>query len=206
MKNKIRRICLFGGPGSGKSMVAAPLFSNMKLRKYNAEHVQEYVKTWAHTGRIPRSLDQWYIFGKQSHREDEVLRKDLKTKKSIVDLVVTDSPLFLQCTYAYLYDVPGRNCLLEMANLAEDMYPSLNIYLQRPKHYQQEGRFQDEKAAKKIDEHIRRCLDKWDVDYSVVQSQDPPQDADEQEALNRFVLSLTNMSVEALGSAKSRCR
>jgi DNA replication protein DnaC len=54
--NKIRRICLYGGPGSGKSKLACYL--NYMLMDYDIDLVSEYIKAWAYEGKIPESLDQ----------------------------------------------------------------------------------------------------------------------------------------------------
>jgi len=41
------RINFFGGPGVGKSTLAAQLFGWLKAENFDAELVQEFVKTWA---------------------------------------------------------------------------------------------------------------------------------------------------------------
>ena len=64
----IRRINIYGGPGVGKSTLAASIFAFMKKRGDNVELVQEFVKQFAYLGNVllvgivymplPNSLEQ----------------------------------------------------------------------------------------------------------------------------------------------------
>ncbi len=56
---------LFGGPGAGKSTMAAGLFSELKWRGINCELATEYAKekVWEESYAIFEN--QIYIFGKQ---------------------------------------------------------------------------------------------------------------------------------------------
>jgi hypothetical protein len=161
--NKIRRICLYGGPGSGKSKLACYL--NYMLMDYDIDLVSEYIKAWAYEGKIPESLDQWYVYGKQTHEEDRLLRTSRKTKKPIVDLIVTDSPLYLQCCYSKMFNVPGTEQALEKTHLFEKMYPSLNIFVDRPAVYRTGGRYQSKKQAIAMDNYIVKNLEEWKIPY-----------------------------------------
>jgi hypothetical protein len=185
---KIRRVCLFGGPGSGKSKLAGYL--NYMLMDYNCDFVGEYIKGWAYSGKIPRSLDQWYVYGKQSHAEDDLLRDSLVTKEPGVDFIITDSPLYLQCCYSQYFKVPGTEQTIAKTHIFEKLYPSFNIFLERPPVYRTNGRYQDLAEAKKIDKYILRNLDKWGVSYVKV----PVTDVKKIEELIR----------EALGDPKDR--
>ena len=59
--HKIRRIGLFGGPGTGKSTLSAMAYSKLKTMGINVELVQEYVKSWAYEKRMVSSFDQLYL-------------------------------------------------------------------------------------------------------------------------------------------------
>lgn len=48
---KTRVITLWGGPGSGKSTMAAEIYARLKRQLCNVEMVREYVKGWAWEGR-----------------------------------------------------------------------------------------------------------------------------------------------------------
>jgi len=150
---KIRRICLFGGPGSGKSTTAAWLFASLKMKHYNIELVQEYVKTWAIENRPPKSFDQVYLLAKQMRKEDIVLRNN-------VDLIVTDSPVFLSTCYAKKYSSPGWKSLMDLAVEFDGTYPPLNIVIGRDhsSYKPGEGRFQTYEEAVEMDVCIKDTL------------------------------------------------
>ena len=146
----IKRICLYAGPGGGKSTMAARLFAQLKVDGRDVEHVNEYIKPWAYAGRFPKGLDQWLIFAKQLHREECLLRH--------VPLVITDSPVLMNVFYARKYNVPGWQHLVELARLYEEIYPGLHVYLHRNHPYQNEGRYQDEAQANEIGTEIQAFM------------------------------------------------
>lgn len=49
--NKSRIINLWAGPGSGKSTIAAYVFSKLKMKNINCELVTEYAKQLVYSGR-----------------------------------------------------------------------------------------------------------------------------------------------------------
>ena len=114
------RICLYGPPGCGKSVMASSLFAAMKKTGYLVELVTEYIKKWAYMKRLPKGYESLYVFSKQLHAEDVFLRHG-------VNYIVTDSPILLNCAYSAIYEHPIAPHLLEIANKWELEYPSLNI-------------------------------------------------------------------------------
>ena len=70
-------VCLYGGPGSGKSTTCAGLFYKLKLLGYNGEMLREYVKDWVWEGRKIHPGDQPYFFAKQSRKERIYVNNDL---------------------------------------------------------------------------------------------------------------------------------
>ncbi len=170
-QSKIRRINLLGGPGVSKSTTAAFIFTNLKRRiasgslDIQVELVTEYVKQWAWEGRKPTGLDQWYLFASQCRAEEIVLRND-------VDLVISDSPLTLNCCYAKKNNVPGWENLFDLAKIFESKYPSINILLQRKdRKYISRGRFENKEQAQLMDlfieENVGVPLLKIDYEDSV---------------------------------------
>tara|TARA_Y100000310_G_scaffold332744_1_gene408892 strand:+ start:948 stop:1325 length:378 start_codon:yes stop_codon:yes gene_type:complete len=118
---KIRRICVYGASGVGKSTIAAFIYAALKEEHYNVELVREHVKTWAYLNKKPDSFDQVYLFAQQMHAEDTLLRAG-------VDYVISDSPVFLACFYSYLQKMPGWTHLGAIAKEFDKQYPQIGIF------------------------------------------------------------------------------
>jgi hypothetical protein len=159
------RINFFGGPGCGKSTIAAKIFSELKIRNYSIEIVHEYIKKWAYMKRVPQSFDQVYIFGQQLHAEDLVCQ-------SGVQHLVTDSPLYMQPFYARTYNVPIWNELMMIAKQYERIHPSLNIFLNRAVTYQQNGRYETPEVALDRDAKMREFLEQQCIPFVVFKPTD----------------------------------
>lgn len=158
----IRRICIFGGPGIGKSTLAARLFADLKVDGLSVELVTEYIKAWAYEKRPLLTTDQIYIFSKQQRMEDRVLRCGVK-------YIVTDSPLYMQCAYAKKMKMLGWEELIQLAHKFDSLYPSYNIFLDRKGvPYKDEGRYHNYQEAVKMDRYIKRFLNSINVDFEVV--------------------------------------
>ena len=158
---KIRRINLFSGPSAGKSTIATWLFSKLKMDDYNIEYVSEYIKFWTYIPRSPNSWDSLYCQAKQIHKEDTILREDK------VDIIISDSPIPLACYYAHHHNNPGKENLLRICKEFEDMYPSVNIFLERDdSHYKEVGRYENLKEAKIIDKEILDFLKCNEIKYN----------------------------------------
>src|SRR5271156_5139176 len=92
-RNVMKKIvCLWGGPGTGKSTTCAGLFHKLKKLGLNVEMNREYVKDWVWEGREIISGDQVYITAKQARKEVLYMRKEM-------DIIITDSPLALTTFY-----------------------------------------------------------------------------------------------------------
>lgn len=156
----MRRINLFSGPGSGKSAVAAKIFSYFKTQNLEIDLVKEYIKTWAYQKIKADSFDQLYIFSKQLRSEDILLRNG-------VDYIVTDSPLILQLAYMKKYD--DIKIYNEMANIAakfEEKYPSINIFLDRKDiPYKSLGRYESYEDAVEMDKIIEDTLNQNKIPF-----------------------------------------
>jgi len=146
---KFRRINLFGGPGVSKSSTAAFIFSQLKKKSYSVELVTEYIKFWTYLNQKPVSFDQCFTFAQQLHQEDVILR-------SGVDYIISDSPLYLSCSYGYFNQVPGWQHLYSIAAEFESIYPSINFFLRREdKPYHPSGRFHTEEQARKSMKNLK---------------------------------------------------
>lgn len=151
MDNRIRRINLFAGPGAGKSTLATSIFAALKTKGHNIELVSEYVKMWAYQGKTPTSYDQIYLFAKQLHHEDTLLRH--------VPLIITDSPILLAPVYAKLYNFEPYNYLALIGKKFEQDFPALNLYIDRTVDYNPAGRYQDYEKALVFDKMLLDFLD-----------------------------------------------
>lgn len=149
----IRRICLCGVAGTGKSTLAAKLYSKLKEEDYPVELVGEYVKPWAYQKRFPQSYDQVYIFGKQLHAEDVYLRH--------VQTIITDSPLLLSIVYSKHYKVDFWQHFVPLMQHVDVKYPPLYFYLHRRDDYNPNGRYQTPMDLLEIDEVLKDCMQKF---------------------------------------------
>ena len=140
-------INLYGGPGIGKSTLAAELFYRLKTAGHNVELVREYVKDWAWESRTIGKYDQFYITAKQMRREAILFGK--------VDWIVTDSPLILGGFYEEYYHqtnlvTPMVKQFVGCAENSGDVCYN-HFLLARHKAYNPAGRFETEGQARNID-------------------------------------------------------
>lgn len=171
-RGPIRRISIFGGPSCGKSAQAAGVYYELKRRGQSVEIVNEYVKNWAYENKRPSYFDQTFFFGTQMQSEYHYL-------KNKVELVVTDSPVFLAAVYAELSGGFERaKPMYELCQFFEAEFPANNIFINRPVipgDFSQEGRFQDETEAIAIDKLILTRAREWLPDPVIQVSRDPIQ-------------------------------
>jgi deoxyadenosine/deoxycytidine kinase len=159
-------INIFGGPGIGKSTIAAGLFYKMKLAGMHVELVTEYAKDLVYQDRLENMLDQQeYIFAKQNYK--------LHILRDKVDWIVTDSPILLSYVYPKINQEqkgtsywPAFDEFKAFVLATVNSYDNLNIMLSRnTKTYQQEGRVHSLTEASIIDTNIQRMLDNLDIKY-----------------------------------------
>lgn len=162
LSGEIMRICLYGAPTSGKSTVAAWLFSQLKQKGFNIELVSEYIKAWAWEKRKPMSFDQAYIFAKQLHAEDVILRQG---KHSVH--IVTDSPLPLQLVYAKYQNCKFVDQLQQISKLFDNDNPTVNIFLKLRKDadYSGEGRIHEPHELLHLECLILNLLSSYGLPY-----------------------------------------
>lgn len=166
--NTKRIICLYGGPGSGKSTTAAGLFYKLKLLGYNCELIREYIKDWVWEERKIQDGDQTYFFAKQSRKERSYIINGL-------DFIITDSPLILTHFYGMKFDFMEKKCNTSKIMLQhhhefckDNNYKADHFFIERVKPYNESGRFQKENEAKLIDFEIKTLLNEFSIKHENV--------------------------------------
>ena len=155
-------INLYGGPGTGKSTTAAEAFAKLKHMGINAELSTEYAKDVVWEGRDYLLSDQIYLFAKQNRKLARLYGK--------VDIIVTDSPLYLSYYYSKNPHILGL--IREESQRAENVH----VFLIRKKAYNPKGRYQTEDEAKSIDKGIRDMPDAEGIKYREVIADDKAAD------------------------------
>lgn len=160
MDNKLPIVVnLFAGPGAGKSTGAAYIFAQLKIANINAELVTEFAKDLVWQQDMTALKNQLYVLGNQSLRLSRCIDK--------VDVVITDSPLLMNCTYCS-QDEPYYESLQNVVYSDWSKYNNYNFFIKRVKPYKKVGRLQDEEGAKIKDAEIAMCLDKFNEKFEFV--------------------------------------
>lgn len=157
MKNTII-VNLFAGLGAGKSTGAAYIFSKLKLAGIDCEYVSEFAKdkVWEKNDEVFKN--QFYITGKQSFKISRCFGK--------VEVIITDSPIALGALYS-----PKEQPMLRAACLEDfEKYNkyNLNVFINRVKAYNPNGRNQTEGEAKEIDGKTSKFLEDNEIPYVMV--------------------------------------
>ena len=156
MEKRTLVVNLFAGPGAGKSTGAAYIFSKLKMDGYDCEYVSEFAKdkVWENNGEVFKS--QFYITGKQVFK--------IKRCYGKVDIIVTDSPIAIGAQYVNDSEVMLGHAILEEFS----KYNNLNLFINRVKKYNPNGRNQTENEAKEIDERMKTWLQSHNIPFETI--------------------------------------
>ncbi len=151
-------INIFGGPGTGKSTLAAEVFCRMKQSHIETACPEEHAKLAIWSGQ-PWLLDQQVILLGQSWQTIHArLRK--------VDVIVVDSPVLLCSVYAQGGE---PDCFHDLVTDIHRRTDRINILLQRntERDYSPDGRRENALEALEMDARIEETLRKCDEEVIV---------------------------------------
>lgn len=145
-----------GGPGCGKSTLAAYVFAKLKWQGVHTELVTEFAKdlVWDDTPNMLKN--QIYMFGEMYRRIDRLQDK--------VDLVLCDGPLFMSIIYGEQF---GKE-FVDFVNSEFNRYHNINIFVNRTEHFDERGRVHDLQQSMDIDIRIMEYLNRYGHYFSTV--------------------------------------
>lgn len=147
-------IQLFGGPGAGKSTVAAYLYYRFKKARFKTELVGEAAREVIYNSApgvtAPQLIDnQLLISGMQYERL-------LRLKRHGIEVAITDSPLVQGALYV---SEDKKNELLALLEKYSKEFNTTNIFIERcTGYYDNESRAQTEAEAVLLDMKARELL------------------------------------------------
>ena len=149
-------INLYGGPGCGKSTVAAGLFYELKCKGIECEMTGEYAKdkTWDENPEVLNN--QPFIFGQQLHR---IWRLNNK-----VQFIICDSPILL----SIIYSKENSDLFERFIGEQYNKYNNINFILDRTVKYDVIGRNETEEEAIKLDNNLVHIMNKYNINYTLV--------------------------------------
>lgn len=158
-------INLFGGPGAGKTTLAAAIFHSLKVLHLNAEIISEFPKDMIVEQNAQSLENQFYITANQGYR--------IWCAAKIYDYVIVDSPILLGAIYNKNQNIAAEfnAFLLKYHN----EFDNINIFLKRAKNlvHRMSGRIHDIDEALKKDKEIRNFLDENNLKYYTFSRMDP---------------------------------
>ena len=139
---------LLGGPGCGKSTMMADIFSQLKWMGIDAEMAPEYAKelVWEGADGSDLSKIQVEIYEGQKKKIDRLEGK--------VEVAITDSPLILSLMYNRNLTTKGRLAIIK----AHKSHEGMNVFVERHKGYNPNGRTQTELGARALDTELHTIL------------------------------------------------
>lgn len=145
---------IVGGPGIGKSAVAAGVYHRLRTQGRSAELIIEFAKELTWEGRHDTLANQIYVFGEQLNR--------LWRVRNSVDLAITDTSLLFALVYGSK-DLPKTFAPLVIDTF--NIFDNMVFVLDRGVAFESSGRYQTEEEAIKVDARIIEVLDELKIPY-----------------------------------------
>lgn len=149
-KKKTLCVDIYGGPGTGKSIQQALVFARLKMWGVDAVMSMEAAKRYVYS-KSEEIHTQEGLFGDQL--------RELELFNGKVDVIVCEAPLLFNIIYDKMYSkTENKDFHRSVANVYNDRFRHLEFLLTRVHDYSQDGRYQDEKGAREVDNMIRQVL------------------------------------------------
>lgn len=159
---KMDKVCcsIYGGPGSGKSVLSANLYAELKKLHLDCQLVTEVATDFVLENNRTALGDQIYVFSNTLYK----LNNAYKNTK----IAITDSPLLLSA----VYNAGTSNHLIDLVFEQYHKFNNLNIFINRDLSYpyNENGRIHSITQSISIDNKIRNLLDANNIPY--IQSND----------------------------------
>lgn len=136
----------FAGPGAGKTTCAWEVAAELKKKGINCEYVPEYPKELVWEEKYDLLNNQEHIFNEQAKR--------LARLRGKVEVIVTDSPILM----SHIYGTNNSHEFTQRINEEYSKYYNFNLFIQRGKGFQQEGRVQNLRESIELDNRIKNML------------------------------------------------
>lgn len=144
-------INLIGGPGCGKSTVAAGLFYEMKRMGISCELVCEYAKEKVWEESFNTMKDEIYLFAKQLHKQWRL--------KGKVHFIITDHCLL----NSVIYDKKASPSFVNLVFEEFNKFNNINFFIMRGNKYETVGRIETEEESIKLDQDFKDLFNKNNI-------------------------------------------
>lgn len=171
---------LYGAPGSGKSTTASGVFHKLKINNVNAEYVTEVAKDFTWEKRHLTLQYQPYVFSKQF--------RDIYRLLDQVQVIVTDSPIFLGAFYLWKYPntkVPYKS-FVNYAYEQSKYIGGIDYFINRVKPYNPKGRNQTEDESNTLNDELKYFLQLYKINYKDLNGDETAVDIIYNEVMNKL--------------------
>ena len=153
-------IDIYGSPSSGKSTLAAFVFSQLKMHGIRCELVTEVAKDFVWDENSKALANQAYVFGSQFYRLTRI--------EGSVDVAVVDSPLLLNILYNHNSRLGSS--FYKMVSEVSKSFDCLSYFLPVVENrlYDDAGRIHNEETSKKLSDQILILLSNYNVNCKIL--------------------------------------